>query len=141
MEVSTLSSFEPSWFDGRRPDVPRWRKLFVQGFGEPLQSFYRQDDELRYVAIGKRLTKLSSAVKGKAEVSVVSTSPANVEDIPAVVGGTILSKELGTTLITVERCDVKQAYLQRYLHRPQNKTSSCSRASWSGRPSASPNKP
>jgi len=73
------------------------------------------------VAIGERLTKLSSAVKGEAGVSDVSTSRANVEDIPTLVGGTILSKKLdslGTTLVTGECCDVRQAYLQRYLYRP-----------------------
>ena len=72
------------------------------------------------MTIGKRPTKLSSGVKGKAGVSDVPADRANVEDIPGLVGGAILSKELdslGAGSIAVERGDVKKAYLQRYLHR------------------------
>ena len=70
--------------------------------------------------IGKRLTKLSSRVESKAWHRVVSAGGADVKDILALVGRTILSEELdslGTTLVTVDCCDMNKAYLQRDLYR------------------------
>ena len=46
VEVSIPSGFETSRLDDGRLDVPQWRKLFVQGFGEPFQGFCEQEDEL-----------------------------------------------------------------------------------------------
>ena len=72
------------------------------------------------VAIGKGLTELPSTVERKARVSVVSAGGGNVKDIPALIGGAVLSEEfdsLDTTLITVDRCGMNKTYLQRDLYR------------------------
>jgi hypothetical protein len=71
------------------------------------------------VRAAKTLTKLSSTVESKAGHCTVSTGGAYVEDILALIGGTVLSKELdslGTASIVVEGCGVNSTYLQRDLH-------------------------
>ena len=58
------------------------------------------------MAIDRRLTKLPGGIESKAGYCVISTSRANIEDIPALVGRAILSEELdglGTVLIIVNR--------------------------------------
>jgi len=57
-----------------------------------------------YVSTGKTLTKLSSAVVGETGCSVVSAGGADVEDISALVGRSILSEELDGLEKYINRC-------------------------------------
>ena len=62
------------------------------------------------MTIWRGLTKLPSTVISKAGHCVVPASGANVKDIPALVGGAILSEELdslGTALINVDHRGMK----------------------------------
>lgn len=93
VEISAPSGVEPSRLDDRGLDIPRWRKLIVQGFGKALQSFCWSDCRLRCVEIW-RLTELSSTIIGKTGHCIVPAGGADVKDISALVGGTVLSEEL-----------------------------------------------
>ena len=73
------------------------------------------------MAIVRRHTKLPSTVESKAGVSVISAGGANVKDILVLVGGATLPEELdslGTALVTIDRCGMNKAHLQRNLYRP-----------------------
>ena len=62
------------------------------------------------MTIRRGLTKLPSTVISKAGHCIVSTTGGNVKDIPALVGGAVLSEELdglGTVLINVDLGAIK----------------------------------